>query len=174
MSEGDVADKVRMFLTEALPLAEKAHTTLLIETVGIFADTAALRALFESFISDNLAALWDLHSPFRMNGEAPEDTIRNLGAYVRHVHMKDSESADKPTLVGEGSLPIKSIMNALKSVNYDGFISIEWDPAWDEVSDIDIIFPHFISYMSCYELARALRCTTIMPVQANMCGKRNP
>ena len=155
VSEGDVADKVRMFLTEALPLAEKAHTTLLIETVGIFADTAALRALFESFISDNLAALWDLHYPFRMNGEAPEDTIRNLGAYVRHVHMKDSESADKPTLVGEGSLPIKSIMNALKSVNYDGFISIEWDPAWDEVSDIDIIFPHFISYMSRYELARA-------------------
>ena len=90
-----------------------------------------------------------------MKGEAPEVTIRNLGAYVRHVHMKDSESADKPTLVGEGSLPIKSIMNALKSVNYDGFISVEWDPTWDEVSDIDIIFPHFISYMSRYELARS-------------------
>jgi hypothetical protein len=45
-------------------------------------------------------------------------------------------------------------MNALKSVNYDGFVSIEWDPEWDEVSDIDIIFPHFISYMSRFELAR--------------------
>ncbi|MBE6377567.1 MAG: AMP-dependent synthetase [Lentisphaerae bacterium] len=143
------------FLKAALPLSEKSGVALLIETVGVFADTAKLRALFELFVSDNLAALWDLHYPFRIHGEAPEETIRNLGAYVRHVHMKDSESADKPTLVGEGSLPIQSIMNALKSVNYDGFISIEWDPAWDEVSDIDIIFPHFISYMSRYELARS-------------------
>ncbi|MBE6359344.1 MAG: AMP-dependent synthetase [Lentisphaerae bacterium] len=150
----NVSEMVAEFLTAALPMAEKAQTALLVETVGPFADTAKLRALFESFISDNLAALWDLHYPFRIQGEAPEVTIRNLGAYVRHVHMKDSESADKPTLVGEGSLPIESIMNALKSVNYDGFISIEWDPAWDEVSDIDIIFPHFISYMSRYELAR--------------------
>ena len=150
----DVSAAVEKFLNAALPLAEKAKVTLLMETVGPFADTAKLRALFESFISDNLAALWDLHYPFRMHGEVPEETIRNLGAYVRHVHMKDSESADKPTLVGEGSLPIEAIMNALKSVNYDGFISIEWDPAWDEVSDIDIIFPHFISYMSRYELAR--------------------
>ncbi|MBR7130459.1 MAG: AMP-binding protein [Lentisphaeria bacterium] len=147
-------DAVKDFLSAALPAAEKNSVTLLVETVGPFADTARLRALFETFVSDNLAALWDLHYPFRVKGEAPEETIRNLGAYVRHVHMKDSESADKLMLVGEGSLPIESIMNALKSVNYDGFISIEWDPEWDEVSDIDIIFPHFISYMSRYELAR--------------------
>ena len=150
----DTEEKVRSFLNAALPAAEKNETTLLVETVGIFADTSRLRALFESFVSDNLAALWDLHYPFRMHGEAPEETIRNLGAYVRHVHMKDSESADKPSLIGEGSLPIDGIMNALRSVNYDGFISIEWDPKWDEVSDIDIIFPHFISYMGRFELAR--------------------
>ena len=147
-------EAVQEFLRSALPAAGKNGTTLLVETVGIFADTARLRGLFESFVSDNLAALWDLHYPFRMHNEAPEDTIRNLGAYVRHVHMKDSGSADKPMLVGEGSLPIAGIMNALRSVNYDGFISIEWDPKWDEVSDIDIIFPHFVSYMGRYELAR--------------------
>ena len=153
--EDESADAgVRSFLDSALPLAEMNGTTMLVETVGLFADTARLRALFESFVSDNLAALWDLHYPCRMYNEAPETTVRNLGAYIRHVHMKDSESADKLTLVGEGSLPIDGIMNALRSVNYDGFISIEWDPAWDEVSDIDIIFPHFVSYMGRYELAR--------------------
>ena len=147
--------KVREFLSSALPLAAAAKTTLLVETVGAYADTAKLRELFEEFIDDHLAALWDLHYPYRMQGETPDVTIRNLGAYVKHIHLKDSESADKPALVGEGSLPIEDIMNALKSVNYDGFISIEWDPHWDEVSDIDIIFPHFISYMSRYELARS-------------------
>ena len=151
----DVPEAVRDFLASALPLAEKANVTFLIETVGYFSDTAKLRSLFESFISDHLAALWDLHYPFRVHGEEPGETIRNLGAYVRHVHIKDSESADKPMLIGEGSLPVAAIMNALQSVNYDGFISIEWDPSWDEVSDINIIFPHFVSYMSRFELSRA-------------------
>ncbi|MBO4618921.1 MAG: AMP-binding protein [Victivallales bacterium] len=147
--------RVREFLAAALPMAAQAAKTLLVETVGPYADTALLRELFEAFIDDHLAALWDLHYPYRMQGETPDVTIRNLGAYVKHIHLKDSESADKPALVGEGSLPIEDIMNALKSVNYDGFISIEWDPHWDEVSDIDIIFPHFVSYMSRYELARS-------------------
>ena len=156
VQDGEAAmTAVREFLTSALPLAEQAGTTLLVETVGPFADTARLRELFEGFISDYLAALWDLHYPFRMHGETPDVTIRNLGAYVKHIHIKDSESADKPALVGEGSLPIDGIMNALKSVNYDGFISIEWDPHWDEVSDLNIIFPHFISYMSRFETARS-------------------
>ena len=96
----DAAEKVQKFLVPALQAAEINGTTLLVETVGIFSDTSRLRQLFESFVSDHLAALWDLHYPFRMQGEAPEETIRNLGAYVRHVHMKDSESADKPTLIG--------------------------------------------------------------------------
>ena len=154
-SDEQAENAVRSFLTRALPLAEHANIVLLVETVGIYADTAKLRALFEEFISDMLAALWDLHYPCRVKGENPEDTIKNLGAYVRHVHMKDSESAEQHSLVGEGSLPLQGIMNALRSVNYDGFISIEWDPAWDEVSDIDIIFPHFISFMGRFELARA-------------------
>ncbi|MBR0458618.1 MAG: AMP-binding protein [Victivallales bacterium] len=146
---------VPAFLQVALPQAEQAGKTLLVETVGPFADTAHLRELFEDFISDNLAALWDLHYPFRVHGETPDVTIRNLGAYVKHIHIKDSESEDKPTLIGEGSLPIEDILSALRSVNYDGFLSIEWDPHWDEVSDLDIIFPHFISYMSRFELARS-------------------
>ena len=154
-TDAEAETAVREFLAGAVPMAGAANVVLLVETVGIYADTARLRELFESFISDTLAALWDLHYPFRVHGEAPEHTIKNLGAYVRHVHIKDSESAERHAIVGEGTLPIEGIMNALKSVNYDGFVSIEWDPAWDEVSDIDIIFPHFISYMSRFELARA-------------------
>ena len=146
---------VRRFLQSALPLAEKSRVVLLVETVGVYADTARLRRLFEEFISDNLAALWDLHYPFRVRQESPGETIKNLGAYVRHVHVKDSDSAARPALIGEGSLPLPEMMNALKSVNYDGFISIEWDPTWDEVGALEIVFPHFVSYMSRYELARA-------------------
>jgi len=150
-------DNVLSFIQKALPIAEKNNIVILVETVGMYADTSKLIELLNSFACDNLAALWDLHYPYREHNESPETTVKNLGAYIKHVHMKDSDGENSYNLVGEGSLPIADIMNALRSINYDGFISIEWDPSWDsEIAELDIIFPHFISYMSRYnDLSRA-------------------
>ncbi len=156
-SASDNEENVFKFVEKALPVAEKNNIVILVETVGIYADTSKLIELLNSFASDNLGALWDLHYPYREHNESPETTVKNLGAYIKHVHMKDSDGENSYNLVGEGSLPIADIMNALRSINYDGFISIEWDPSWDsEIADLDIIFPHFISYMSRYNnLSRA-------------------
>ncbi len=144
------------FIRRALPVAEENKLILLVETVGEYADTAKLSDLLTSFASDNLAALWDLHYPYSIKGEMPEETVKNLGAYIRHIHIKDSDSRGF-SLVGEGSLPIPEFINALRSINYDGFMSIEWDPAWDsDISEMDIIFPHYVNYMSRFEnLSRA-------------------
>jgi fatty-acyl-CoA synthase len=132
--------------------AEKLGVTLLIETVGVFADTGALRDVLNHFASDNLAALWDLSHPYRTRGEAPDTTIENLGAYVKHVHIKDSvveDGAVKYCLIGEGSLPVGEMMNALASINYDGFVCLEWDPRWmPEVAELDVILAHFANYMN--------------------------
>lgn len=149
-------ETARAFIEKALPLAEQAGIVLLVETVGAYADTSALRTLLGVFASDSLAALWDVHYPCRVCGEAPEETIRNLGAYVRHVHIKDSNE-NRYCLVGEGTLPLDEIIDALRSVNYDGFLSLEWDPAWAaDYADTDLIFTHFVNYMSRYDsLSRA-------------------
>ena len=106
--------------------------TVLVETTGVFTDTAKLRDLLNHFADDHLAALWNMYGSFAEGDEQPETTITNLGAYVRHVHIHDFRKeggALVPELTGEGQLPIGEMMNALRSVNYDGFISIEWDPA---------------------------------------------
>ena len=148
----DNEEKVTQFIDYALSIAENNGVVLLIETVGVYSDTAKLRAFLNNYASDFLCALWDLHYPYRVCGESPEKTVENLGAYIKHIHIKDSDGKDVFNLVGEGTLPIPQTMNALRSINYDNFISIEWDPAWDEdVADIDIIFPHFICYMSRYK-----------------------
>ena len=40
------------------------------------------------------------------------------------------------------------IMMALRSINYDGAISLVWDPAWcDELDDMELILSQFSSYM---------------------------
>ena len=147
----------RDFVKKALTKAEERGVVLLVETVGVFSDTKKLADFLNEFARDSLAALWDLHYPYRLHGEQPEQTVKNLGAYIRHIHIKDSDGENSFSLVGEGSLPISEVINALRSINYDGFMSIEWDPRWDsDIDDMDIIFPHFVSYMSRFEnLSRA-------------------
>ncbi len=131
--------------------------TLLIATTGAYADTARLRDLLNRFADDRLAALWDMHSTC-VFGEDAEATITNLGAYVRHVHIHDFRregSIFVPELVGEGALPMQELMNALRSVNYDGFISLQWNPDWiDGLNDIEILLTHFASCMSRFESTR--------------------
>ena len=151
---------VRERLDALLPVAESRGVTLLIKTSGVYADTARLRALLDGYASDCLGALWHMHHPFRDRGESPDTTIKNLGAYVKHVHLRDSESADSYSLVGEGTLPIPELMRALGSIDYDGFISLEWKPEWmEELSDPSVIFPHFVNYMSRFESTRGKKKT---------------
>jgi fatty-acyl-CoA synthase len=151
-------DAVISALYKILPIAREKDVTILIKTSGIYSDTARLRGLLDSFASDNLAALWDVYHPYRDNGETGDDTIKNLGAYVCHVHMRDSDDEGNYQLIGEGSMPIDDIMRALSSVNYDAFISLEWKPEWlSELSDPEIIFPHFVNFMSRFYSTREMK-----------------
>ena len=131
------------------------NVCILIKTVGIYADTKRLRMLMDSYACDSLAALWDMHHPYRDFNETADTTIRNLGGYVKHVHLRDSDDDLSYNLIGEGTLPIKDMMNALSSVDYNGFISLEWKTEWiSDIPDRDIIFPHFINYMNRFDNPR--------------------
>ena len=136
-------------LDTLLSAAEKSGVTLLIKTTGVYADTSLLRALLEGYASDRLAALWDMHHPYRDRGESPDTTIKNLGAYVKHVHLRDSDDDGAYNLIGEGTLPLEGMMRALYSIDYDGFVSLEWKTDWmKDVADPEIIFPYFVNFMS--------------------------
>ncbi len=150
--DGDAACENTVSLIESvLPEAEEAGITLLLETAGLFAMTSRLREVLERFASDSLAALWNLSAAHFEGGETAETVIKNLGAYVRHVHISDAKmTADgiEHCLLGEGELPVKEMMLALRSVNYDGYLSLVWDPAWcEELDDMEIIFSQFVGYM---------------------------
>ncbi|MDO5114818.1 MAG: AMP-binding protein [Synergistaceae bacterium] len=147
---------VTAVLKRMLPAAQEAGVTLLIETIGIYSDTDRLCDMLNSFSCDNLAALWDMQHTFRDAGETPEKTVKNLGAYIKHVHLKDSVVKEEGTveyrLVCEGSLPIAAMMRALYSLNYDGFISMEWDPRWmPDIESIELISLHFVNTMNRFD-----------------------
>ncbi len=153
--EGEVSDdEVIRQLLSVMPEAENAGVTLLIETNGVYADTDRLRSLLEKIPSDFVGALWDLHHPYRIMDESPEKTIQNLGAYIKHVHIKDSvktEDGISYRMVGEGDLPLSEMLFALSSINYDGYVSLEWVKRWaPELENAGIVFPHFVHYISKY------------------------
>ncbi len=154
----DREELVSRRLSVLLQKAESMGVGLLLKTSGIYADTARLRAMMDGFASDNLGALWDVHHPFRDLGESADATIKNLGSYIRHVHLRDSDDQGNYQLIGEGSMPIADVMRALSSVNYDGFISLEWKPNWQaELDDMDIVFPYFVNYMTRFHNPRGAR-----------------
>ena len=87
--------------------------TLLVETSGLFADTKLLCEVLDTFASDNVAALWHFSHAYFTGKESPEQVIKNLGAYVKHVHFSDAKKVDDEVeycLAGEGDLPIKEMM----------------------------------------------------------------
>lgn len=152
---GEVDDEVVLSaLKELIPDAEQAGVTLLVETNGVYANTARLRDLLNRAESDNVAALWDIHHPYRFAGETPEETVQNLGAYIKYVHVKDSVMENGKVsyrLIGEGDLPIDDMVRTLNSINYEGYISLEWLKQYaPDLSDAGIVFPHFANYMAQY------------------------
>jgi len=110
--------------------------------------------LLNSLQSDSIGALWDIHHPFRYNNESPEQTLQNLGAYIKYVHVKDSVVIDGKVsyrLVGEGDLPFENVFLALRSINYEGYISLEWLKKYaPDLSSAGIVFPHFANFMAPY------------------------
>jgi len=148
-------------LKRLIPVAEANGVTLLIETNGVYADTSRLRGLLEHVASDAVGALWDLHHPYRYAGETPEKTVQNLGAFIKYVHIKDSVMVDgvvQYRMLGEGDLPIDGMMRALNSINYSGFISLEWVKRWaKDLDDAGVVFPHFENFMRQYIKKSATR-----------------
>ena len=151
-------EDVRRNLGRLLPTAREMNVCVLMKTVGIYADTDRLRKLMDDYACDELAALWDMHHPYRDFSETPDQTIRNLGGYVKHVHLRDSNDDLSYNLIGEGTLPVREMMNALSSIDYNGFISLEWKPDWmPDIPDREIIFSHFLNYMNRFENPRGKR-----------------
>ena len=145
-------------LQALLPRAEALGVGVLLKTSGIYADTARLRNMMDRFASDYLGALWDVHHPYRDYGESGDATVKNLGSYIRHVHLRDSDDRGNYQLIGEGTMPIHDVMRALTSVNYDGFISLEWKPDWlEDLKDPEVIFPYFVNYMSRFHSPRGTK-----------------
>lgn len=156
--EGEVDDDVVIgIMKELVPVAEKNDVVLLLETNGVYSDTSRLKKVLDSINSQHVQALWDVHHPYRFQGESPETTVSNLGDYIKYVHVKDSVMEDGKVeykMTGTGDLPLKEVFEELHSIDYDGYISLEWVYRWARnLLDGGIVVPHFAKFMDKYRKA---------------------
>ena len=131
-------------LLPAIRRAEQTDVEILLETSGPLAQTDRIPALIARFATGAVGASWDVRETFFTAGETADETIRQLGAYIRYVRLGDRRDGTD-VLIGEGTLPVDEFVRALDSLNYDGFVCVSWN---DEITDADIVLTHFAGYLS--------------------------
>lgn len=128
---------------------QSGEVMLLIETNGIFADSARLAKLIEDI--DNIGVIWDINHPFRYFSESPQKTFSNLKGRIKHVHLKDSNIENgevKYHMMGHGDLPSRECVELLLADGYDGYFSFEWVKRWDvTLEEPGIAFAQYASFM---------------------------
>ena len=131
-------------MASAIKRAEAADVSILFETVGYLARTENVIEIINHFASASIGASWNVRGTYFDAGETAETTIKNLGAYIKYVRLGDMKDG-KTVLIGEGDLEVEKLLNALSSLNYEGFICAAWN---EEISDADIVLTHFTNYIS--------------------------
>lgn len=131
-------------LLSAVKKAEKLDVNILFETVGYLCNTENVIEIINHFSSAVIGVSWNVRGTYFTAKESAESTIKTLGAYIKYVRLGDMKDG-KTVLIGEGNLDVEKLINALSSLNYDGFICAAWN---DEINDADIVLTHFSNYVS--------------------------
>ena len=141
----DASDEILVEkLTPAIKNAESLGVNILIETVGRYATTENVLSVINLFATASLGVSWNIRETFFYGKETADATIQTLGAYINYVRLGDRKEK-KDVLIGDGELPVDEFINALKSLNYEGFVCAEWN---EEICSYDIVLTHFINYVN--------------------------
>lgn len=130
--------RVAAGLRELGAYAGPHHVTVIIESHDHFTSSATLKDVLSKADSEHVGLLWDAHHTFATSNEDPEFTVKQLGQWIRHTHLKDSVGSGedrKYVLTGRGNVPIQRQIEALRSIGYKGFYCFEWEKLWHP--DID-------------------------------------
>ena len=120
---------------------------VIIESHDHFTASASLKDVLQAANSSHVGLLWDAHHTFAASNEEPEFTVKQLGSWIRHTHLKDSIGSGedrKYVLTGQGNVPIRRQIESLRSMGYAGFYCFEWEKVWHpDLQDPEIAIADF-------------------------------
>jgi len=128
---------------------------IVLETHDDFSTGAQVAELLADTAHPAVFALWDLHHPYRQ-GEDPAETMARIGEQTRHVHVKDGLVGTGYTLMDEGDIPLRPMLDLLLDTGYAGPISLEWEKRWaPQIAEPEVAFPQYAKGLREYLAGRA-------------------
>lgn len=150
----ELKDRVASGLKELGAYAGGHNVTVLIESHDRFVMSSVLSDVFRRANSDHVGLLWDAHHTFADGKEDPEFTVAQLGKWIRHTHLKDSQPSGGErhyVLTGRGDVPIKRQVATLQKLGYKGFFCFEWEKVWHpDLTDPEIAVADYAKVMTGY------------------------
>ena len=135
----EIAGQIRVLCEEA----REYDVTILLEVHGDFNTSDRILKTTEGVACDNFGVIWDIQH----SREDPAHFWDRTKHLIRHVHIKDS-TRTKLCPVGEGDLPVASIVRMLEHDGYDGYYSLEWEKRWHpELRGAAEEFPSYVKFM---------------------------
>jgi len=156
--EGEPREKWAKILADSLRRVGKAaagkDVSVAIESHDSWARCDELVPVVKAVGSKNVRILWDMGNSFA-KGESFAEGAPLVRDYVVHVHIKDHTADGKEAMLGKGVVPLADALKTLKSIGFDGYVSLEWEKAWHpEIEDPEVALPQAIRFL------RALDQTT--------------
>jgi sugar phosphate isomerase/epimerase len=136
--DAETKARVAAGLRELGTYAGPRNVTVIIESHDHFTASTTLKDVLTQAASEHVGLLWDAHHTFATSNEDPESTVKQLGPWIRHTHLKDSVGSGEDrhyVLTGRGNVPVERQIKALEAIGYKGFYCFEWEKMWHP--DID-------------------------------------
>ena len=135
-----VFERVIGNIKRIVPLAEENGVQLAVENhFGITATADDMLRLIEGVASPWLGANYD-PANFVPEGVDPVAEGRRLGPYIKHTHLKDPIYVGAHEYfgyawveIGKGMVDYPGVMGVLREIDYQGFLSLEYESSFDPV-----------------------------------------
>ena len=121
-------------LKKLCDVAAEHNIEIWLENHSELSEGKICRQVLDAVNKKNLKILWDvLHSI--EYGETISETLSYIGDFISQVHLKDGVPNEnggeyKLCALGEGSFPFAEVVESLRNINFDGYLSLEWESKW--------------------------------------------
>jgi sugar phosphate isomerase/epimerase len=150
---GAQRDETRDWIAACLrETAERAPAEVFValETHGDFARAEYAAEIATLADHPRVKLIWDVANSFAA-GDEINSGARTVQPFLIHVHLRDAKPVARsehwlPVLAGTGRVSFAEAISALRELNYDGYISFEWEKYWrPEIEEPQVALPDFMN-----------------------------
>lgn len=108
--------------------AAERGVSLCLETHDDWCDPVHVAEVLRQVDHPNVGANWDVMHPVRTKKATIDESFQILKPWIRHLHIHDGGAGEGVTFapIGQGQYDHRRVIELLKSINFEGFMSGEW------------------------------------------------